>query len=524
MNEPEPRRGTPDRSGTHRETISTYLQVSTDGLVEGYAFDPTALEDRLVVEIIADGLPVAIARAHTYWDREPGIELGDGCYAFAVRLAAAVVEQVEVFEARLANTGTLLGRVHHTEVVRSLAHRSGESGRVSWTGGLRLTGWLAGATARDRVKALFQGCFVAEGRCDSWSAVERVGRIDAEPAFHIDLPIELADGRVRSIEVVGPDGKALPGSPLQVIAFQDGLVELLDQAPGLESERARANFAEGLLPQSMPFSAIESWLKRYRAAAPVLADQARICVVLIGETALERSLASLDGQIGCSWAASALTGSSSVTTFASDQLAAFLDDLETDCGTIVFAVAGTVFRPDALLLLDNALRDSPDANAAYGDVIATCNSEPCPMAYPAFDREHFLERGYCALLFAMRRASIQPSTHRCDNLYRLFGHQFDAQLGLAAPPVHVPAIIAVLPELPYLDLQTDLLRATRSHFEETGIDATVTPNSASCLPSVRVRRASSGASVSVIIPIRRAADLLLPRWPALQAAATIVGA
>ncbi len=479
-------------------SLVTGFAVDADGIARGFVLDPAEPSSRFVVEILADGLPVALLRAHEADDAPP--EGSDGCHGFAVRIADEVLARARRIEARLANSHVPVGAA----VAGALGFARTEVpawGSARYSGGLRISGWTVAATGSDRlpiVKALIDGTEVARAACDAWIDTGH-GRI--RPAFRLDLPERLADGRVHPVEVVGEDGEQVPGSPCLVVAFRDGLAELIDEGAEIESERVRARFADGILPRVWPFSEVEDWLLRFPPPRAALAEGPRVAVVIVGEVGLDATLASLEGQEGVDWSAAALTGGSSRLSFDPLHLRAFLGDLPQDCALVMATVSGATFAPGALAALHEALARHPDAPAVYPDVLTTVGGRRWPVGFPAFDDEFYLETGFCGLCFGLRRdVAADAALRGLATLHALFPAR-DGGVASGAP-VHLPALLATLPELPAADLQASLLDATRARLAARGVEARVTAGPRAGGPSARVRRPPPRGDTSVLLAVR----------------------
>ena len=151
--------------------LATDFWLEDDGVARGFAVDANDPSARLVVEILADGLPVALVRAQEVVDVSVAPSIADGCYGFSVRIDDEVLARARRLVARLANSEHLVGSLDLGEVTR---HRRGSReaiGAARWAGGLRIMGHLARDPASDRipsVKALVDGVEVARTSCRSW--------------------------------------------------------------------------------------------------------------------------------------------------------------------------------------------------------------------------------------------------------------------------------------------------------------------------------------------------------------------
>jgi len=213
----------------------------------------------------------------------------------------------------------------------------------------------------------------------------------------------------------------------------------------LHSEQLRGEMYDHLIPMSLPMSHYEPWQQRFPLPA-VPASSRHCAVVLVGQGLVEATLDSLENQTHGLWAACALDDCES-TTFEASAAITFLSEDAPDSDVVVFALAGTVFEPNALRRILQAFSDLEEAVAVYGDVnVLAANGGVWPLAFPAFDYERLLEQGYCAHLFALRRDIAESLLAASpSNLYRLFNALFDQAPLTAAQVIHLPGALGTLP-------------------------------------------------------------------------------
>ncbi len=493
------------------------LALEPGGVLAGFAVDPASPDRRLIVEILADGLPVALVRACEY---RPDLVVGDGCYGFAVRPSPETLANARSVSARLANAERPFGRLAgpFSDLLPGDVKRTGV---VRWTGGLTLTGWRGGPPdgPPPTVKALIDGQEVARASCVGWDEVREAGVPRLVRAFRLDLPRHLADGRVHDVEVLTEEGADLDGSPQPVFALADSFAEALDRLGEVETERVRARFTDGLLPQSVPFSAFAGWRARFPVREPGSGGAGHVAVLIVGEDGLEDTFASLERQRGCTWSVAALEASHSPAGFAPRALRAFREGGCAGCDLVVATVAGARLAPDALSLLLDAQRRFPDAAAVYGDLGPGPGGE-APLGFPAFDEELFLEQGYCALLFGFRPALLDAAPSDCDSLFALFPPPtFRGEEADRARPAHVPVVVADVPRLPAAVLGPALAAATVRRLARAGVDAAVSDRAGASVAACRVVRAVPNRALSVAIACRDDGLGLARSLEALRAAA-----
>src|SRR5262249_33656470 len=222
----------------------------------GYVFDPLELHKRFVVEILLDGVGIELLRAEQYYPELRSRGFGDGCYAFELPAKPAWLERHHVIEARVANTGEPLGDAVLLSASPSDNGAQAPIGAVSWTGGIRLAGWVRDDTIREPAVRAFEGdILLADIRPDRWAHIDSEDKILAgRIGFELWLPEVFADGQVHRIRVTNYSGLDLAGSPVTIRAFRDGLQSFLTGSELGSSDSIRVKLLEDLMPMSLPFS------------------------------------------------------------------------------------------------------------------------------------------------------------------------------------------------------------------------------------------------------------------------------
>ncbi len=495
-------------------TLAVAFTVAADGTARGHVADPGDPTRRFVVELLADGLPLALVRAHRFSPACAALRFGDSCYGFSYGLPDAVLARAVRLEARLANTGELVGAVtgEGRGLVRSDA---GAVGHARWAGGLRITGWVEDdGEDTPWVRAVVDGLTAARAPCDAWTFRPDPGARRAVRSFNLCLPAALADGRVRAVGVETDRGEVLAGSPCLAVAFADGLAGVVERAAEVESERLRARFADGLLPQSLPFSSLDGWLARFPLPQAEARARLRVVLLLTGEAGLDDTLASLDRETGVDWSVAVLAGGAGAAGFKPGQVVAALAADPSGCDLAVAAPSGTRFSAGALPLLHDGLRRHPRAALAYGDLVVERDGQRWPLGFPAYDEERALEQGYCGLVFAFRPEAAARVPDGCDNLYGVCAGLCDADPDAA--PVHLPVLVATLPPIDLDEVRPALLHATRARLAARGAAAATEIMPGTAFPAVRVRRPPPPGEVSVVVAVRDGAEDLGRTLDALE--------
>jgi O-antigen biosynthesis protein len=504
-------------SAEHGHLHSAFERVS-ETLFFGYVLDPQELRKRFVVEILLDGVPIKLLRAEQYDSQLRNRGLGDGCYAFEFAAKPAWLERHHVIEARVANTGERLGDAICLSASLPGDRGRGPAGAVSWSGGIRLSGWVRDERNRELGVRAFEGdILLSEAPLDRWAHVETEDKLLAgRIGFELWLPETLADGRIHRIRVTDHNDLELVGSPVSILAFRDGLRSFLAKTDFGAVDKLRLEYLEKLMPMSLPFSHFAEWQERFALPRSIGQSPAAVAIVLVGNGDSESSLASLGLQSSQQrWTAVVLPQPNTVgDAFDPADLVKFLNEDGSDCSVIAFARSGTVFGTESLSRFTESLLSRPDAIIVYGDVaVIGQDGRSWPAFFPAFDYERFLEQGYAANWFALRREtvlSVMPK--RPTTPFRLFNAVLDeGNPETLDRVVHLPGVSATVPMLDLANSRLELAQATKAHLAATGVEADIDVSASGLFPAVRVRRRiGSAPRVAIIVPTRNRVDLLKP--------------
>jgi GT2 family glycosyltransferase len=503
-------------SANHRHLHSAFERI-TETLFFGYVLDPQELHRRFVVEILLDGVSIKLLRAEQYDPQLRKRAFGDGCYAFEFAAKPTWLDRHHLIEARVANTGELLADAILLSTPLPDDRTQVPIGAVSWSGGIRLSGWARGEHNRQLgVRALEGDALLSEVQLDRWAHVETEDKLLAgRIGFELWLPEALADGKIHRIRVTNQNDVELVGSPVSILAFCDGLQSFLARTEFGTADKLRLEFFEKLMPMSLPFSCFAEWQKRFPLPPPSSQSRVSAAVVLVGNGDSENSLASLHSSQQ-QWTAVVLPQAETVgDAFDPTELIDFLNDDGSDCAVIAFARSGTLFEAQSLSRFTELLNSNPRSLIAYGDVaVMGQDGRSWPAFFPTFDYERFLEQGYAASWFALRRETVlSVLPKRPTTLFRLFNAVLDgARSEMLDRVVHLPGVSASVPMSNLASSRIELAQATRAHLEATGVEADIDASASSALfPGVRVRRRiGSAARVAIIIPTRNRVDLLKP--------------
>ena len=475
--------------------------------IAGYAFDASAPDKRLVVELWLDGQPVRLARADIFDPDLRAKGIGDGAFGFVFSLDDDLLESAETAEVRLANSGEPVGQPVTLAEAGAPPRFEGEA---RWAGGLRICGWVPKG-AEGPIRAYVEGVEVAAAHPQYFAHVGVATDGGLARGFELSLPRAFADGRLRRARVVDGEDRELPGSPCPVLAFPRTLERFLEDHADVGGEKVRAGLFDRLLPQSAPWTQFAEWTQAFPPARAVNVAPTRVAVAIIGGPGAEATIASLDGQTDGVAVAAPIRAGPAPMTYVADDLTAFLDIDAGASPIVVFAPAGARFHPHALGRFAEAFARKPEATLVYCDLaLSDADGREWPLAHPAFDYERMLEQGYAAFCFGARLAHVRKALGQgVDDLFRLFNFALDeAGPSGSQPPIHAPGFLVRLPALDLSAASEKLALATRAHLEARKLNFTVDPRAGRLLPAVRVRRAAPAGKVSILIPIRDRVELL----------------
>jgi len=338
-------------------------------VLHGWAMDNAQQEHRPIVEVFIDGASVALVRADQY---EPSAPTGDQFHGFAVQLRQRWLDEARLITAQIANqTFVLEGQL--SLPAPPSEDSAGIASQVWHTGGLRVAGWCWDPKAPNRhveVTVREGNRVISKVTCDEHNQALTY-RTSSKHGFSLNLPWELADGKLHELEIVNDLGQALTGSPIRLCCRPEGLEGLLQQLnAGLDNATLTLikNVAKEQtlrLPKSAGWQAYPEWFEAFQRldaeAEPELNGLLGLLVLSDGDHVLERiSLSSLGD---------CLTNVHKVAIGApGDLLPALSQLLESGCDRILPVKAGDRLAPMALAHLSALLDDgSTQASWAYAD-------------------------------------------------------------------------------------------------------------------------------------------------------------
>lgn len=360
-------------------------------VLHGWAMDNTQPENRPVIEVFIDGASVALARADQY---EPNAPMGDQYHGFAVQLRQRWLDEACLITARIAN------QPFELEGQLSLpAAPSDDSASIAsqvWhTGGLRVGGWCWDPKAPDRhVEVTVREGDQVVGRAVCKEHNQALAyRATSDHGFAIDLPWELADGKVHVLEIINDLGQPLAGSPIRLCCWPEGLEGLLHKLDPAHDAATVALLTEVAkdqtmrLPKSAGWHHYPQWFEVFQRLDPLPLPplQGKLGVLLLsdGDTALEQlSLNSLGA-----WDA----GTHAVAIAPPRNLLPALTQLlEGGCDRILPMVAGDRLAPLALAHLSALLDDGSAWAFADCDRDGPQGERSLPWLKPVWDIDLFI--------------------------------------------------------------------------------------------------------------------------------------
>ncbi len=516
------------RPAMHRQdSLRSALYHVDKGRYAGYVVDLNDLSHRYVVDILIDGLPLGVLRANEFVTALAQSGVGDGCYGFSLDLDRDLLDSAATLEARVANTGQLVG----LPIDLAAPDRSPDvppDEWVEWDGHLRFSGWSSALTESGaRLRVIVDNVDVLDVVASGWKAFgQSLDNASAIPAFNFHLPERFADGKLRSLRIEDRGGRQLAGCPIQFIAYGDRFEDAIAQLSESEKDLFRSQAVRLYSRQSWPLSRYDDWLSRIDARQkPDLRHTGEIAVIVAGNDGVDETLASLDAVDG-KWIVANLPTDPDDDKFDVASLREFLGGEAGHCATVIFCRAGIEFAPDCLGRIGDLFARTADALVAYGDLGVRSEDGLCwPIAFPAFDYERFLEQGYLGHLFGSPRVRVLaglPTSGAVDLFEVVFSLISGPEVG--SKIFHLPGECGIVPAGDAFGSSLALADAVEGHLAARGIDAAVQPRKVAMFPSVRVRRAVPDYSTEILIPTRNRTELLRSCIDSIAAGAAKVDA
>lgn len=360
-------------------------------VLQGWAMDTAEPEQRPVVEVFIDGASVALARADQY---EPQAPLGDQFHGFTVQLRQAWLADARVITARIANQPFTLGGQLVLPVAPSL-EAAAIASQVWHTGGLRVAGWSWDPQSPRRhvqVTVREGARVISQVTCDTHHQALAY-RATSDHGFNLDLPWELADGKLHELDVVNDMGQPLAGSPIRVCCWPEGVEGLLRQLDPAHDAATVALLTEVAkeqslrLPKSAGWQHYPQWFEAFQRLEglepPALTGKIGLLLISDGNTQLEQiSLESLgDDRAAVHQEAIASP---------EDLLPALKQLLAAGCDRILPLTAGDRLAPLALPHLSAVIDDGSAWGFADCDRDGPKGERSFPWLKPVWDIDLFI--------------------------------------------------------------------------------------------------------------------------------------
>jgi len=363
-------------------------------VLHGWAMDNTQQEHRPIVEVLIDGASVALVRADQY---EPSVPAGDRLHGFAVQLRQRWLDEGRLITARIANQSFVLGGQLSLPTVPTASSEESASvaSQVWHTGGLRVGGWCWDPKAPHRhvVVTIREGDrIVGQTTCNEHHQA-LVYRATSDHGFGIDLPWELADGKLHVLEIVNDLGQALAGSPIRLCCLPEGIEGLLRQLDSAHNGAALALLTEVAkeqslrLPKSAGWQHYPRWFEAFQQMdeqqPPQLQGKLGVLMLSDGNTLHEKISLDSIGVSDVSARPVSIAAPSSV-------LPALAELLEAGCDRILPITAGDRLAPRALPHLSALLDDGSVWAYADCDRDGPQGERSLPWLKPVWDIDLFI--------------------------------------------------------------------------------------------------------------------------------------
>lgn len=382
------------QAGEHPASTNRYTGaiIGLQGdVLQGWAVDTAVPELRPVVEVFVDGTSVALARADQY---EPLAPIGDQFHGFTVQLRKNWLNEARLITARIANQDIELpGQVHLPSPLTEEV--SAVTSQIWHTGGLRIGGWAWDPRSPRRHVEVT----VREGDkvvCTATCNVHNQALAYRDTSDHglaIDLPWELADGKVHVLDIVNDLGQPLAGSPIRVCCWpegMEGLLRKLDSAHDAATVALMTTIAKEQalrLPTSVGWQHYPQWFEAFQRLdgldRPSMRGRVGLLLISEGDPVLEKtSLDSLGDDLAHLH--------QRVTTSSDDVLPALQQLLGAGCDKILPMLAGDRLASAALPHLCALLDDGSAWAFADCDRDDLDGERSAPWFKPVWDLDLFI--------------------------------------------------------------------------------------------------------------------------------------
>lgn len=360
-------------------------------VLHGWAMNTAQPEQRLIVEVIIDGAPVALARADQY---EPLAPMGDQFHGFTVQLRQSWLDEAAVIAVRIANDGfSLEGTV--VLPARAPLEISAIASQVWHTGGLRIGGWSWDPLSPLRhveVTVREENVVIATTTCNIHNQALAY-RSTSDHGFSIDLPWRLADGKVHFLDIFDDSGNPLAGSPIRLCCWPEGAEGLLRQLDTKQAPETVALLSQVvreqtlLLPKSAGWQCYPEWFEVFQTKRASNNSQIEGIIGLLlisnGDPVAEQR--SLNSSIS-----NGTNLHSEIAKTSSDIMPAITKLLDAGCDRIIPLHAGDRLAAQALTELSALLDDGSAWGYGDCDRDGPDGERSLPWFKPAWDIDLFI--------------------------------------------------------------------------------------------------------------------------------------
>jgi GT2 family glycosyltransferase len=361
-------------------------------VLQGWALDIAQPDQRLVVEVLIDGACVSLVRADQF---QPSVEMGDQFHGFGVQLRQGWLDDARHITARVANQDYIL-KGDLTLPVSPSKEPAPVASQAWHSGGLRVSGWAWDPEAPQRhveITAREDSRVLARVSCDTHHQA-LVYRATSDHGFTLDLPWELADGKLHTLHIENDLGQPLSGSPIKLCCWPEGLEGLLklhdqsgpdDQTLALLNQVAKEQTLRS--PKSAGFNHYPQWFEVFQGLPAEKNTRAncKIGLLLLSDGDLE-----LEGVSLASVRAPKSTPLKVARTSADNLLIALTELLDAGCDCIIPLTAGDRLSKYALDHLTGLLEEGVAWGYADCDRDGPQGERSLPWLKPVWDVDLFI--------------------------------------------------------------------------------------------------------------------------------------
>lgn len=271
--------------------------------VYGWCYQADSLTERVLLEVYCDGYALGVVKADTFERSLQQQGIGDAHYGFVFALPEHVLLKGKRLAVKVANTSTWLepnlDLMHELETDKAPSFS-----QVYTNAGLRLQGWVFYPDQPD--KQLEVSVYCEHEKLLTVCADKYIAHLPQEAranGFDFTLPLHLADGKPHEIRLLDEKGRQLNGSPVTVVAYADGMQQLIEDAStSTSAQQLLKNVVKQYqvyVPRSLGMEHYPAWYEHFGRLPAAEADPAIQFIFLHGGTGnTTKALQSLQQQDG----------------------------------------------------------------------------------------------------------------------------------------------------------------------------------------------------------------------------------